>query len=326
MSNPVTHPLAACFAASLIALTAISPPATAQTYPSKPVRVITSVSAGTAGDQLSRVIARQLSDIAGQQFVVDNRAGASGLIGTLAVAKAPADGYTLLLGNDSTVINPILHRAPPYDPLADLAPITVAANIPYALIVHPSLPATSIKTLVALAKARPGEINYATGGIPQRLAMEMFAGTAGIKLTNVDYKGTGPAFSDVLGGQIPMMFAGVTNALPYVATGRLRVLAVSSTRRSSALPEVLTMAEAGVNGYGYAVWMGYLAPAGTPADVIEKLHTNIVRIIGEPDMRQIFDKLGFQAVANTPAEFAKQLRTDTVRLGDLVRRAGIPMQ
>ena len=299
---------------------------TAQEYPVKPVRVITAFSAGTAGDQLSRLVARQLSDSSGQQFVMDNRAGASGLIGTMAVAQAPADGYTLLFCNDSLVINPGLQRKPPYDPIKNFAPITVAANIPYAFIVHPSLPVTSIKTLVALAKARPGEINYATGGIPQRLAMEMFAGAMGIKLANVDYKGTGPAFSDVLGGQIPMMFAGVTNALPHVAGGRLRVLAVSSARRSSALPAVPTMAEAGVPGYNYAVWLGYLAPVGTPEAVVAKLHTDIARILDAVEMRQTFDKLGIQGVGNSPADFGRLLREDLIRLPALIKRAGIPGQ
>ena len=298
----------------------------AQSYPTRLVRVVTTFSAGTAGDQLSRLVARQLSEMLGQQVVVDNRAGASGLIGTQAVAKSPADGYTLLLCNDSLVINPSLHRKSPYDPLADFAPITVAANIPYAFIVHPSLPVTSIRELVALAKARPAEINYATGGVPQRLAMEMFAGKMGIKLTNVDYKGTGPAFSDVLGGQIPMMFAGVTNALPHVANGRLRVIAVSSARRSTALPATPTMAEAGVAGYSYAVWLGYLVPAGTPPEIVTRLHGDITRILEMPDMRQTFDKLGFQPVGNTPADFARLLREDVVRLPALVKSAGIPLQ
>ena len=299
---------------------------TAQEYPVKPVRVITAFSAGTAGDQLSRLVARQLSDSTGHQFVVDNRAGASGLIGTIAVAQAPAVGYTVLFCNDSLVINPGLHRKPPYDPIRDFAPITVAANIPYAFIVHPSLSVMSIKVLVALAKARPGEINYATGGIPQRLAMEMFAGTMGITLANVDYKGTGSAFSDVLGGQIPMMFAGVTNTLPYVASGRLRVLAVSSARRSSALPAVPTMAEAGVPGYNYAVWLGYLAPVATPEGVVAKLHTEITHILDAVQMRQTFDKLGIQGVGNSPADFSRLVRDDLVRLPALVKRAGIPGQ
>ena len=323
----ITHKRLSIF--TLLALcvgTGWSSTTNAQGYPARLVRVITAFSAGTAGDQLSRIVAQQLSETAGQQIVVDNRAGASGLIGTVAVAKSPADGYTLLFCNDSLVINPSLYRKTPYDPLADFAPITVAANIPYAFIVHPSLPVASIKDLVVLAKARPGEINYATGGVPQRLAMEIFAGKMGIKLANVDYKGTGPAFTDVLGGQIPTMFAGVTNALPHVANGRLRVLAVSSARRSSALPNVLTMAEAGVPGYNYAVWLGYLAPAGTSVEIIAKLHTDIVRILQAAEIRQTFDKLGFQTVGNSPADFGRLLRDDLVRMPALVKSTGIPIQ
>ena len=314
------------FLPAAIVFTTVSVVQAADSYPIKPVRVISTFSAGTAGDTMLRIVGRQVAPGLGQQFVMDYRVGANGLIGTSAAMRSPPDGYTLLFSNDALLINPALQRRPAYDPVADFAPVTVVASIPYVLAVHPSLSVRSVKELVALAKARPGEIQYGTGGIPQRLAMEMFAHASGIKLTHVGYKGTGPAFSDVLGGQIPMMFAGVTNAVPYAGSGRLRLLAVSSAKRSAALPEVPTMAEAAVPGYHYAVWLGLLAPAGTPDTAINRLHGEIDRALRLEETGREFLKLGIDAVGNTPAQFATQLREDRVRLARLVREAGIPVE
>jgi tripartite-type tricarboxylate transporter receptor subunit TctC len=298
----------------------------AQSFPAKAVRVITPFTAGSAIDTLARVLGQKLSDAWGQQVVVDNRIGANGIIGTEAAAKAPADGYTLHLGNISTLaINPHLYSKLPYDALRDFAPVTLAATIPVVLVVHPSLPVKSVKELIALAKARPGQINYASGGTgsAQHLPMEMLRVEAGIDVTHVPYKGLGPAFNDVLGGQVPMMWTGVSNVVQYVEKGRLRVLAIGGTKRSAVLPDVPPMAEAGVPGFDFAAWTGYLAPAGTPRDVIAKLHADIVRTVNAPDVREKMTTLGFELVGNSPEEFATLIRNDIARFGKLVKAAGI---
>ncbi len=311
---------------AVLASTLFAAGAAAQGYPAKPVRVVVTFGAGSAGDTLSRIVGKHLSDALGQQFLVDNRPGANGLVGTLTATTAPADGYTLLFSNGGVVINPMLLRKPPYDVAADLVPITIAATIPFVLAAHPSLPVTSVKGLIAFAKARPGEVNYATGGSAQRVAMEMFTGAASIKLTHVSYKGTGQAFSDVLAGQVPIMFSGVANAVPYAKSDRLRLLAVSSASRSIALPDVPTMAEAALPGYHYVVWLGYLARSGTPGDVIARLHAEVVRIIRLNEVRQDFARFGFEAMGNTPEEFAALIRNERVQVAKFVRDAGIALQ
>ncbi len=300
--------------------------AQAQNFPAKAVRVITPFTAGSAIDTLARVLGQKMADAWGQQVVVDNRIGANGIIGTEAAAKAAADGYTLHLGNISTLaMNPHLYAKLPYDALRDFAPVTLAATIPVVLVVHPSLSVKSVKELIALAKARPGQINYASGGTgsAQHLPMEMLRVESGINITHVPYKGLGPAFNDVLGGQVPMMWAGVSNVVQYVEKGRLRVLAIGGTKRSVVLPDVPPMAEAGVPGFDFAAWTGYLAPAGTPRDVIAKLHTDIVRTLNAPDVREKMLTLGFELVGNSPEEFAALIRNDIARFGKLVKAAGI---
>ena len=300
--------------------------AQAQNFPAKAVRVITPFTAGSAIDTLARVLGQKMADAWGQQVVVDNRIGANGIIGTEAAAKAAADGYTLHLGNISTLaMNPHLYAKLPYDALRDFAPVTLAATIPVVLVVHPSLSVKSVKELIALAKARPGQINYASGGTgsAQHLPMEMLRVESGINITHVPYKGLGPAFNDVLGGQVPMMWAGVSNVVQYVEKGRLRVLAIGGTKRSVVLPDVPPMAEAGVPGFDFAAWTGYLAPAGTPRDVIAKLHTDIVRTLNAPDVREKMVTLGFELVGNSPEEFAALIRNDIARFGKLVKAAGI---
>ena len=300
--------------------------AQAQNFPAKAVRVITPFTAGSAIDTLARVLGQKMADAWGQQVVVDNRIGANGIIGTEAAAKAAADGYTLHLGNISTLaMNPHLYAKLPYDALRDFAPVTLAATIPVVLVVHPSLSVKSVKELIALAKARPGQINYASGGTgsAQHLPMEMLRVESGINITHVPYKGLGPAFNDVLGGQVPMMWAGVSNVVQYVEKGRLRVLAIGGTKRSVVLPDVPPMAEAGVPGFDFAAWTGYLVPAGTPRDVIAKLHTDIVRTLNAPDVREKMVTLGFELVGNSPEEFAALIRNDIARFGKLVKAAGI---
>jgi tripartite-type tricarboxylate transporter receptor subunit TctC len=298
----------------------------AQNYPAKPVRVITPFTAGSAIDTLARVLGQKMGDGWGQQVVIDNRIGANGIIGTEAAAKAPPDGYTIHLGNISTLaVNPHLYLKLPYDALRDFVPITLAATIPVVLVVHPSLPVKSVKELIALAKARPGQLNYASGGTgsAQHLPREMLRVEAGINIVHVPYKGLGPAFSDVLGGQVPMMFAGVSNVVPHMKTGRLRVLAIGSPKRSPTLPEVPTVAESGVAGFDFDSWTGYLAPAGTPKEIIVKLHADITRTLGLPEVKDKLTTLGFDLVGGTPDVFAALIKTDIARFGKLIKAAGI---
>jgi tripartite-type tricarboxylate transporter receptor subunit TctC len=301
-------------------------PAQAQKYPSRPIRLITPVTAGSAVDTVARVVGQKLAEALGQQVVVDNRVGANGIIGTEAAARSAPDGYTLYLGNDAVLaINPGLYRKLPYDSLKDFAPVTLAANIPLVLVVHPSLPVRSVKELVVLAKARPGELNYASGGngSPQHIPMEMLKAATRINIVHVPYKGLGPAFNDVLGGQVPMMFAGMSNVVPHARSGRLRMLAVGGLKRSSALPEVPTVAEAGVPGFNYAAWTGFLVPAGTSGETIARLHGELVKALNLPDVRERLSGLGFELVGSAPDEFAALLKNDIARLGKVVRDAGI---
>ena len=298
----------------------------AQSFPVKPVRVITPFTAGSAIDTLARVVGQKLGDTWGQQVVIDNRIGANGIIGTEAAAKAPADGYTVYLGNISTLaVNPHLYLKLPYDALRDFAPVTLAATIPVVLVVHPSLPVKSVRELIPLAKAHPGQLNYASGGTgsAQHLPMEMLRVETGINIVHVPYKGLGPAFSDVLGGQVPMMFTGVSNVVPYMKTGRLRVLAIGSPKRSATLPDVPTVAEAGVPGFDFDSWTGYLVPVGTPRELIVKLHADITRTLVAPEVRDKLVTLGFDLVGSTPEAFATLIRNDIARFGKLIKAAGI---
>ena len=298
----------------------------AQNYPIKPVRVITPFTGGSAIDVLARVIGQKLGDTWGQQVIIDNRIGANGIIGTEAAAKAPPDGYTVYLGNIATLaVNPHLYLKLPYDSIKDFMPVTMAATIPVVLVVHPSLPVKSVKELIALAKAHPGQLNYASGGTgsAQHLPMEMLRVETGINIVHVPYKGLGPAFSDVLGGQVPMMFTGVSNVVPYMKTGRLRVLAIGSPKRSTTLPEVPTVAEAGVPGFDFDSWTGYLLPAGAPSSLISKLHADITRTLTVPEVRDKLVTLGFDLVGSTPEAMAALIRNDLARFGKLVKAAGI---
>jgi len=303
-------------------------PAMAQSYPMRAVRVVTPVTAGSAVDTVARVVGQKLSDSWAQQIVVDNRVGANGMIGSEAAARSASDGYTVFLANDAVMaINPALYRKLPYDPVRDFAPVTHAANIPLVLVVHPSLPVKRVKELIALARAHPGQLNYASGGTgsPQHLPMEMLKAATRIDIVHVPYKGLGPAFNDVLGGQVPMMFAGMSNAVPHHAGGRLRILAVGGAR-SPALPDVPTVEEAGVPGFYYAAWTGYFVPSGAPREIVSRLHADITRVLALPDVRERLNALGFELVGSTPDALAARLKTDIARMAEVVRAAGIPQE
>jgi tripartite-type tricarboxylate transporter receptor subunit TctC len=298
----------------------------AQTYPDKPVRLIVPFSAGSAVDTLARIPAQKLSELWGQPIVVDNRVGANGTIGTEAAAKAPADGHTLVLANDAGLAtSPALYPKLPYDPARDFAPITLAASIPVVLVVNASFPISSLKELVEAAKARPGLIHYASGGngSAQHLPMEMLKLAAGIDLVHVPYKGLGPAFNDVVSGQIPVMFAGMSNVFPHLKSGRIRALAIGSAQRSGAMPELQTMQEAGIAGFDYAAWAGFLAPAGTAPSIIEKVNTDLKKVLGMPEVRDKLAALGFEISPGTPQEFGALIRREMAKVGKLVKDAGI---
>ncbi len=298
----------------------------AQAYPAKSVRLITPFTAGSAIDVLARLHAQKLSDAWRQQVVVDNRAGANGIIGTEMGARAPADGHTLTLGNVATLAaNVHLYKKLPYDPLKDFTPLSLSVVIQLVLTVHPSLPAHSVKELVALAKRRAGELNYASGGIgsAQHLPMEMLKSMAGINIVHVVYKGLTPAFNDVVSGQTPMIFSAISNAVTMGKAGKLRMLAVGGAKRSPSLPDVPTVAEAGVPGYEFASWSGYLAPVGTPPDIVSRLEADLARVTKLPDVAERLTALGFDVAGTNGAEFGVMLRNDINRLNKVIREAGI---
>ncbi len=297
-----------------------------QRYPSRPVRLILPFTAGSAVDVLGRLYAQHMSEGWSQQVIVDNRAGANGIIGMELIARAPPDGYTIGMGNVATLaINSSMYAKLPYDALRDYAPVSYTAAIANCLIVHPSLPATSVKELVALAKARPGQLNYGSGGVgsAQHIPMELLKSMTGINVVHVAYKGITPAFNDLLAGQVPMLFASVANALPHHRTGRLRILGTTGTKRTSATPDLPTIAEAGVPGYEGDSWTGIIAPAGTPPDVVARLNAEAVRVSQLAEVRDKLVSLGFEGVGSTPEALASLIRNDTARLGKVVRDAGI---
>jgi tripartite-type tricarboxylate transporter receptor subunit TctC len=283
----------ASLAAALCALPCTS--TAQQKYPVKAVRLLLPFTSGSAVDVLARTYAQALAESWGQQVIVDNRAGANGIIGMEAIARAPADGYTLGMGNIATLtINPSLYPKLGYDPLRDYAPVAYAAAITNCLIVHPSLPVRTVRDLVALAKSRPGQINYASGGVgsAQHIPMELLASLTGVKIMHVAYKGLTPAFNDVVAGHVPMMISGLATALPHHRNGRIRIVGTTGATRAAATPDLPTIAES-VAGFEGDSWTGFLAPAGTPADIITRINAEVVRIGELPATRERLSALGF---------------------------------
>ena len=299
--------------------------AAAQTFPSKPIRFIAAFPAGGPSDIVARAIGRRMSEVLGQPVVIDNRTGAGGNIGAEAVAKSPPDGYTVLLGGSYVTIAPSLYTKPPFDPIKDFAPISLIVSNQYVLVVHPSVPARNVKELIAIAKARPGRLNYAsTGpGSPPRICGELFKSMAGIDMVNITYKGATPALIDMIGGHIDVYFGGISGALPPIASNKVRALAVTSARRSSQLPDVPTVAEAALPGYDITTWFGLLAPAGTPRDIVNKLNSVIVAIVSEPEMKNYLIGQGVDPVTNTPDQFAAYIRGEVPKFARIVKAAGI---
>jgi len=317
----------ATFALSLLLLvaTAMSGPSAAQTYPDHPVRFVVPWAAGGGTDIFARVIGEKLHQSMGQPFVVENRAGASGNIGAAYVARATPDGYTIMLATITLATNPALYKNMEFDATKDFVPITLIAGVPHMLVVNPSVPAKNVKELIALAKQKPGKLNYSSAGIgsPFHIAAELFKETADVNIVHVPYKGGGPAIMDAVGGQVDMSFANLVAVLPMVKSGQLRALAVTSAKRSGAAPDVPTMAEAGLPGYDFSSWFGVLAPAGTPLDIVVKLNKEVIKALEDPDVKKQLTEQGADLVASTPEQFEAYLKSETVKWGKVIRAAGI---
>ncbi len=299
--------------------------ACAQNYPDKPIRVIVPVPAGGTPDVVARMVAPGLSNLLGQQLVIDNRGGAGGLIGGEMAAKALPDGYTLFFSSPgSLTILPHLQKHVNYDTLRDFAPISLVSLGPFLLITHPSVAAKTVKELLALAKAEPGKLNYASAGngAANHLAMELFKSMAGINLTHVPYKGAPQAVTDLIGGSVNLMFNSIPPVIQHIKAGRLRMLAVSSAKRSPQLPDVPTVSEAGVPGYESITWFGLLAPAKTPAAITARLHREIIKVVRSPEMKAQLEIQGYDAVGGTPAEFAAFIRAESEKYAKVIKISG----
>ena len=300
-------------------------PADAQAYPAKPVRMIVPWAPGGTTDILARVIAQKMGEKWGQPVVVDNRGGAAGNIGSEAVARSPGDGYTLLLGTMSThAMNQFLYAGMTFDPVNDLAPISLVANVATVLVVHPALPVNSVNELIALAKTRPGQLNFASGGVASfnQLCAELLKIMTKIDIVHVPYKGGGPAVADLLGGKVDMLFTGAPVTMSHIKAGRLKLLAVTDTQRSAALPDTPTMGES-LPGYEFNNWYGMMAPAGTPKPVIDWLNAEILRILTLAEVREKFTGLGADPTPSTPQKFAAVMKADAEKWGRIIRQAGV---
>jgi len=297
-------------------------------YPAKPVRIVVPSSPGGGTDILARLLAQKLTENLGQQFVVENRPGAGRIIGIEAVARSAPDGYTLLMAASAIVINEVLYKKPPYDTLRDFAPITLGASLPNILVVHPALPAKSVRELIALAKARPGMLNYSSAGsgTSPHLSMELFRIMSGITLTHIPYKGTGPATVDLVAGQVQLSMPNVLTALPQIKGGKLRALGVTSAKRASGLPDIPAIAEAGVPGYEAIQWYGLLAPAGTSRDVVNKLQSETAKILVLQEVKERLAADGADAVGNRPQEFAAYIKAEIDKWSKVVKAGGITLE
>ena len=306
-------------------LVAVPLVACAQTYPSKPIRYVVPFPAGGPLDIVARALGQELNKSWGQPVIVDNRPGAGGNIGADFVAKSQPDGYTIVMGAVSThAINVTLYSKLPYDPIKDFAPITLITSVPNVLVVHPSVPARNVKELIALAKARPGALNFASGstGSAGHLAGELFKTMAHVDMAHIPYKGAAPAVVDLMAGQVSLMFDNLASALPNIKAGRVRALAVTTLRRSPMLPELPTISEAGLRGFDVATWFGVLAPAGTPPEIVSKFNAEIVRILNTPAMKERLAVLGAEPVGNKPEEFAAFIKAEIPKYARVIKASG----
>jgi tripartite-type tricarboxylate transporter receptor subunit TctC len=311
---------------ALAAVLAAPVAALAQNYPAKPVRIVIAQAPGSATDVISRIVGNRLGEALGQSMVIDARPGAGGVLGTEIAAHSPADGYTLFMGNNSTHgSNPALYSKLPYDAVKDFAPIIFVAATPYVLNVHPSLPVTTLKELIAFAKSRPGQLNYASAGngSTHHFCGELFKSLAGIDVVHVPYKGSTPALGALVGGEVSMMFSNVADTQPYIKSGRMRPLAVTAAKRTTAMPEIPTMAEAGLNNFQVLSWFGLLAPAGTPAAIIARVNAETVKVLLRPDVKSALNAQGLEVISGTPGEFADHIKSEIARMTKIAASAGI---
>jgi tripartite-type tricarboxylate transporter receptor subunit TctC len=310
----------------IVALTLIiATLAQAQSYPSRPIRYIVPQAPGGSSDTLARIVTQRAGEGLGQQLVVDNRPGATGIIGAEVVARANPDGYTLLQVATSHATNPAMQAKLPYDTLRDFAAISLLSQQPNIWLVHPSLPVRNIKELIAYAKSKPGQLNFASSGTggSQHLAGELLTSMTGIEMTHVPYKGSPPALVDVLAGRVPLMSSTMPPALPHIKSGKVRAIAVTSAKRSAALPDVPTVAESGVAGYEAIAWQGLVTPAGTPKPVISRINAEFVKALKQPDVAAKLNEQGFETVASTPEWFAQYTRTEIAKWSKVIKAAGI---
>jgi tripartite-type tricarboxylate transporter receptor subunit TctC len=295
-------------------------------FPTKPVRFVVTSPPGGANDTLNRALGAKLMEVFGQPVVIDNRPGASGFVAAEIVAKAPADGYTVLTGTEATLVtNPLLFPKAPYNTQRDFAPVTMTAAVSHVLLVHPALPAINVKELIAVARARPGQLNYASSGNGSafHLGMELFKRMAGVDIVHVPFKGSALSIGAMLAGDVQMMLIGTTTGLPLAKSGKARALAMASGKRSPLAPELPTIAEAGLPGYEISSWFGAVVPAGTPTPVIGKLHADFVRALQSADLRERLAPSGYEVIANTPQQFSAHMQAQTKRLARLIRDLGI---
>ncbi|HEV7800303.1 MAG TPA: tripartite tricarboxylate transporter substrate binding protein [Burkholderiales bacterium] len=311
-------------------LAALAPAiATAQNYPAKPLRFIVPFPPGGGNDTIARLVAQKLSASLGQQVLVDNRPGAGGTIGAEAAARSPGDGYTMFLAGVGTHgINPNLRKKLPYDALKDFEAVSLIASAPLLVVIHPSLPAKSVKELIAIAKARPGQINYASNGAggSSHLAVELFDMMAGVKLTHIPYKGMVPAFTDLLSGEVQVMFSSAVAMLPQVKAGRLRAIAMTGSKRSAAIPNIPTVAESGVPGYETGSWYGITVPAGTPKPIVERLSRETQTIVKSKDITSKLNEEAVIPVGSTPEAFDKHIRNELARWAKVIKAAKVELE
>ena len=299
--------------------------AQAQTYPSKPIRFVVPYPAGGPLDTVARLLGQKVSESVKQAVIVDNKPGAGGNIGADAVAKANADGYAILMGAVAThAINPTLYSSIPYDAIKDFVPVTQVASTPNVLVVNPSVPASSVREFIAYAKANPGKLNFGSGstGSAGHLAGELFKTMAGVDMTHVPYKGAAPAMTDLVGGQIQLMFDNLASSLAQVRAGKIKALAVTTAKRSALAPELPTIAESGLPGFDISTWFGIFVPAGTPRDVVERLHGEFTKALAMPDIREKMLVLGAEPVASRPEEFAAYIRAEADKYTRVIRASG----
>ncbi len=312
------------FTLASILVLALPAHAQPQPYPSRPIRIVVPLCPGGFTDVVARILQKELGASIGQPIIVENKPGAGSTIGTSEVAKAKPDGYTLVMISTTHVITPHLYKEVPYDPIKDFTPVMKLGEGPYVLVTHPSLGVKSVAELIALARREPGKIDYASSGngSSQHLVGALFVTMAGAPMNHVPYKGSSGAMNDLLGGQVKVSFVGMPNALPNIASGKLRALAVSTRKRSPDLPDVPTLDEAGVPGFDATIWLALLAPPGTPRDVVQKLNSDVAKVLSTPESRKLMSSAGVDVATSTPEELGKLMQSELDRWGKVVRETG----